>query len=202
MSSRNLDTDNMEIEMAQIYAGSMWVAYGQAYVLTGEMTNPDFYKAFRGQTNGLCGGAVQGALWLITGLHTGHVGLTIDVLDSAPSLDDDWEEIVEVSFAVAEEDEMLEYNGVEITKRGVALVEWAGSGTTLSPYHREVTEFAIVHGGCNSAEIVIHRFKVKTLSISIRLLSGHLRWPQIVLSSKLQRLPLIGISTPKVCPDR
>jgi hypothetical protein len=37
---------------------------------------------------------------LITGLHTGQVGFTVDVLDAAPPLDDAWEEIVEVSFTV------------------------------------------------------------------------------------------------------
>jgi hypothetical protein len=111
--------------MARVFSGSLQVDYGQAYVLTGEMLNPDLFDTFRGQTNGLCGAAVRGALWLVTGLHTGHVGFTVDVLDAAPPLDDSWEEIIEASFTVADEDEELEYNDIEIIERGITLAEWA-----------------------------------------------------------------------------
>jgi hypothetical protein len=114
------------IEMARVFSGSLHVHYSQAYVLTGEMINPGLPDAFRGQTNGLCGAAVRGALWLVTGLHTGSVGFTVDVLDAAPPLDDVWEEIVEVSFAVPDEDEEFEYDDVEITERYISLVEWGG----------------------------------------------------------------------------
>ncbi len=112
--------------MARVFEGLLKVSYGQAYVLTGVMVNPHMEDAFRGQTNGLCGAAAQGALWLVTGLNTGQVGFTVDVLDAAPPIDDAWEEIVEVSFTVAEEDEELEYDDIEIIEREIALVEWAG----------------------------------------------------------------------------
>lgn|SRR5262245_11091826 len=88
------------IEMTRVFEGKIRVDYNQAYVLVGEIDPPDLYDAFRGQTNGLCGAAVRGALWLITGLHTGRVGFTIDVLDAPPPLHDAWEEIVEASFFV------------------------------------------------------------------------------------------------------
>jgi hypothetical protein len=120
--------------MARVFSGSLPVHYSQAYVLTGEMTNPDFFSAFRGQANGLCGAAVRGALWLTTGLHTGRVGFTVDVLDAAPPLDDAWEEIVEVSFTVPGDDEEFEYydeyrgDEIEITERYVSLLGWGGSG--------------------------------------------------------------------------
>src|SRR5262245_38211876 len=91
------------------------------------------FHAFRGQTNGLCGVAVRGALWLITGLHSGRVGFTVDVLDAAPPIDDAWEEIVEVSFSVPGEDEALEHDGKEIIYRDVYLAEWAGGGSYRIP---------------------------------------------------------------------
>jgi hypothetical protein len=53
---------------------------------------------FRSQRNGLCGAAVPGHLFLVTGSHTGLVGLTVEVHDQAPVLDDAWEDVVEVSF--------------------------------------------------------------------------------------------------------
>jgi hypothetical protein len=37
-------------------------------------------------------------LFLLTGLHTGFVKLTVDVDEHEPGLDDSWEECVEVSF--------------------------------------------------------------------------------------------------------
>ncbi|MGW7088977.1 hypothetical protein ACWGH2_36515 [Streptomyces sp. NPDC054871] len=51
-----------------------------------------------GQSNGLCGAANPGHLFLTTGLHTGRVGLTVEVREVEPPLDEQWEEIVEVSF--------------------------------------------------------------------------------------------------------
>jgi hypothetical protein len=47
-------------------------------------------------------------LFLITGLHTGHVGFAIDVLNAPPALDDTWDEIVEVSFIVGDEPVVLQ----------------------------------------------------------------------------------------------
>jgi hypothetical protein len=112
--------------MARVFEGKIHVHYSQAYVLTGEMINPDMFDAFRGQANGFCGAAVRGALWLVTGLHTGHVGFTVDVLDTAPPVDDSWEEIVEVSFTVPDEDEEFEHDDMEIMGREISLAEWGG----------------------------------------------------------------------------
>ena len=45
------------------------------FVETGELADidADLAAAFAGQRNGLCGAAVPGRLWLITGRHTGTV---------------------------------------------------------------------------------------------------------------------------------
>ncbi|CCK24899.1 hypothetical protein BN159_0520 [Streptomyces davaonensis JCM 4913] len=93
--------------------GEVHVHYGQIYV----ESDPDDFgvelgDAFAGQRAGLCGAAVPGALFLLTGLHTGHVGFTVEVHDQAPPLDPAWEEVVEASFRPVSQDS--------------SLVQWAG----------------------------------------------------------------------------
>ncbi|WAZ26291.1 hypothetical protein STRCI_007853 [Streptomyces cinnabarinus] len=93
--------------------GEVHVHYGQIYV----ESDPDDFgidlaDAFAGQQAGLCGAAVPGALFLLTGLHTGNVGFTVEVHDRTPPLDPAWEEVVEASFRPVSE--------------GGALVQWAG----------------------------------------------------------------------------
>ncbi|PKW13115.1 hypothetical protein [Saccharopolyspora spinosa] len=89
-----------------------WVHYGQIYV-QGEQDFGGLSECFGGQDNGLCGAASPGTLYLITGLHTGRVGFTVELHDQAPPLDDTWEEIVEVSFH---------------PEGDTALVGWGGEG--------------------------------------------------------------------------
>src|SRR5690349_5733026 len=92
----------------RLFDGRLHVHYGQAYVFsddagdTGEMD-----ACFRGQVNGLLGAGQPGMLFLITGLHTGHVGLTVDVAEHEPPVEESWEECVEVSFAPATPDVRL-----------------------------------------------------------------------------------------------
>lgn len=58
---------------------------------------PDISESLRGQRNGLCGGAVPGALYMGTGTHTGEIPVRVVLYETPPPLAD-WEEIVEVSF--------------------------------------------------------------------------------------------------------
>jgi hypothetical protein len=74
-----------------------WVHHGQIYVQSGE-DYPDLAECFGGQGNGLCGAAMPGVLFLITGLHTGEVGFTVELYDEPPPVDDSWQEVVEASF--------------------------------------------------------------------------------------------------------
>ncbi len=61
------------------------VSYGQSYVVSDpESFGLGLEEAFAGQSAGLCGAAVPGALWLTTGLHTGNVGFTVEVRGQAP----------------------------------------------------------------------------------------------------------------------
>ncbi|MFF7604410.1 hypothetical protein [Streptomyces parvulus] len=96
--------------------GEVPVSYGQIYVESDpDGGGPDLSEAFGGQGSGLCGAAVPGALWLTTGLHTGSVGFTVEVHDQVPTLDPEWEEVVEVSFRPLSAD--------------ASLVAWGGDGT-------------------------------------------------------------------------
>lgn len=57
----------------------------------------DLDRAFHGQANGLCGAGDPGALFLVTGTHTGSIPVRISLWDSEPNLGD-WPDIVEVSL--------------------------------------------------------------------------------------------------------
>lgn len=69
-------------------------------------------EARGGQVNGLCGAALPGLLFLTTGLHTGNVKLTIELLDAPAPVGEEWEDVVEVSFRPETET--------------VTLLQWAG----------------------------------------------------------------------------
>ena len=81
------------------FDGLLHVHYGQAYVFsdTAEDTG-DMAACFAGQANGLVGAAVPGQLFLLTGLHTGHVRFRVEVMDTEPPVDPGWEECVEATF--------------------------------------------------------------------------------------------------------
>ncbi|GGN85138.1 hypothetical protein GCM10010112_65230 [Actinoplanes lobatus] len=80
-----------------LFSGTVGVSYGQVY-LAGEEP-PGMDESFAGQVNGLCGAAVPGSLFLVTGIKEGSVPMTVELHPSEPPLSDAWEEIVEVSFA-------------------------------------------------------------------------------------------------------
>ena len=103
----------------EVFAGPLWVHYGAAYIFVGDPESSDLKACFRGQANGLCGTASSGVMSLVTGLHTGQVGLTVEVSDAPPEVDSSWEEIVEAPFLVSD--------------LPVALYEWGeASGQPLS----------------------------------------------------------------------
>ncbi|WP_244211159.1 hypothetical protein [Amycolatopsis kentuckyensis] len=85
--------------MRTVVHGDVHVHYGQSYVHDdkGEPFEGDLHACFAGQRNGLCGAAVRGTLFLITGLHTGEVGFTAEVHDAEPA-DGGADDVVEASF--------------------------------------------------------------------------------------------------------
>jgi len=98
------------IYMTRIFDGRLNVHYGQAYILPDTEEGRDTFDAevsFRGQMNGLCGATIPDKLYLTTGLHTGDVYLSVDVLNNPPSLDQSWEEIIEVPFVMNSEEVTL-----------------------------------------------------------------------------------------------
>ena len=88
-------------------AASVAVDYGQIYVMDGATMWADPVGSIGGQLNGLCGATWPGALMMITGRHDGPVLFTVDVDDTAPPVDDSWEDIVEVSYVPATDDVVL-----------------------------------------------------------------------------------------------
>lgn len=102
--------------MTVLFDGQVEVAYSQMYIQGGTEFASDFELSFGGQRNGLCGAANPGMLFLITGLQYGSVPLQVELLTEEPAVDDNWEEVVEASFAPTST---------------VALSEWGGGGQVL-----------------------------------------------------------------------
>ncbi|MEV0779492.1 hypothetical protein ACIBLA_20530 [Streptomyces sp. NPDC050433] len=85
--------------METLLSGEVRVEYAQMYVVSGKGDyGYDLHDAFAGQEAGLCGGATPGCLFLVTGRHTGRVGLTVELHEEQPPLLSLWEEAVEVPF--------------------------------------------------------------------------------------------------------
>lgn len=84
--------------MRTVFRGEVVVAYRQMYIEARESIPSFSGIPIGGQENGICGAAEPGYLFLTTGMHSGQVGLTVEIHDTAPPLDDYWEDIVEVSF--------------------------------------------------------------------------------------------------------
>lgn len=72
--------------MKRLFEGMVWVDYSQVYVVADPENLPDMDWCFEGQENGLCGASQPGVLFLITGLNTGSVAMTVDLCDSEPPL--------------------------------------------------------------------------------------------------------------------
>ncbi|MFI2422690.1 hypothetical protein ACH5A7_01085 [Streptomyces sp. NPDC018955] len=64
-------------------------------------------------------------LWLVTGLHTGGVGFTVEVHDGAPPLDPVWEDVVEVSFRpVSGRTRLVQWAGEAVWDLGLARADY------------------------------------------------------------------------------
>ncbi|CAM5566816.1 hypothetical protein [Streptomyces fumanus] len=99
--------------MREQFSGAVDVHYNHFYVSSLESRRgPDLMTAYAGQGVGLCGAAAKGTLLLATGLHTGRVGLSLELHETPPPVDDTWEEVVEVSFTPI--------------SPSASLVEWGG----------------------------------------------------------------------------
>jgi hypothetical protein len=132
-----------------LMTGTAWVSYGQIYVESAENYS-DLGECFGGQQNGLCGAAIDGKLFLITGLHTGDVGFTVELHDGPPPIDDTWEEIVEAPYRPLGD---------------VSLEGWGGSGRwplELRPIQHRVRYSArgmdAAHQGMDEEGVVLDHY--------------------------------------------
>lgn len=106
--------------MNKLFNGNLNIEYGQFYFdvadndvdLDDELL-PD--TAFEGQRNGLCGAAQQGKLFFVTGIQNGVISLDCELHEQEPEVNDEYQEIVEVSLVVGDEP--------------ISLCEWAHEET-------------------------------------------------------------------------
>ncbi len=101
----------------RLFAGVLFVHYGQACVESGADHADDFSRAVAGQANGLLGAQVPGCLFLGIGLHTGYVGFTVESHPGPPAVADEWEDVVEACFRPVGPD--------------ARLVQWGGQAQPL-----------------------------------------------------------------------
>ncbi|GAB4051063.1 hypothetical protein [Catellatospora paridis] len=114
------------------------VCYGQIYVESrNARLDGDLSHSFRGQVNGLCGAAIPGTLFLMTGTHTGRVGFTVALhRREPPPPDESWEDAVEASFRT---------DGTEL-----GLAEWGGAG--WYPLHLPDGDYRVRYCGRGMAQ--------------------------------------------------
>jgi len=94
--------------MPEVFAGLVDVHYGFIDLYSdpdgsGDESD-DLVGARRGQANGLVGAQVPHQLGMVTGLHTGEVPLVVTWTEDAPEVDDEWEDVVEVSVDLSTAD--------------------------------------------------------------------------------------------------
>lgn len=100
--------------MTVVFNDVVGVHYAQIYVISDpEKFIDGFEKASDGQANGICQAATPGLLYLVTGLHTGEVGFTVEVHEERPPVPDGWEDVVEASFRPLTGDVKLSEWGAE-----------------------------------------------------------------------------------------
>ena len=94
--------------MSEVFAGLVEVHYGFIDLYSdpdgsGDESD-DLVGARRGQANGLVGAQVSHQLGMVTGLHTGEVPLVVTWTEDAPEVDEEWEDVVEVSVELSTPD--------------------------------------------------------------------------------------------------
>ena len=89
-----------------LFSGQLSINYGQFYVDEVTPQNEGDYlsveRAFSGQANGLCGGAQKGKLFLVAGPQTGAILIDVLLHSSKPPVDETFEDAVECSMQVPE----------------------------------------------------------------------------------------------------
>lgn len=94
-------------------------------------------------SNGLVGTNASGAV-VLTGIHTGNVNVTAELLDNAPgSVDlDEWDEVVEVSVE-SEDGELIAHGIMDDPPEGLPELAHAGPGTYRLRVHARGRDTAV-----------------------------------------------------------
>lgn len=116
--------------MKVVFSGLVRLHYGQLYAVSSGCADVTIEEAFKGQSNGLCGAAVQGALLLMCGSHSATVDLAVTVHDAEPALEAGWEEVVEAPFRfLSDPPELQDWEGSRICQLPITgpgfMVRWA-----------------------------------------------------------------------------
>ncbi|WP_448719924.1 hypothetical protein [Microbacterium natoriense] len=130
--------------MSTLFDGLIWTSYRQLLLVSGTASEPSPEEAFIGQSNGLCGAAVAGTLFLVTGTHTGEIPVRVTRWDAAPELGD-WEEIVEADLVVGEGATTLagwasDFSAALALVPGRWRARWSGSGMDAAHQHDATPE--------------------------------------------------------------
>lgn len=95
--------------MKELFNGDLAIVYGQFYIdiaATDHDEPEDDYlepdSAFTGQSNGICGAAQEGKLFFVTGIKDGAIDISCEYHESAPVVDNSYDEIVEASLEVGD----------------------------------------------------------------------------------------------------
>lgn len=133
--------------MEVLFDGELTTDYHQYYVTSGLHDERDpVTAAFAGQTNGLCGAAIPGFLFMTTALQYGPVGLTIERHDEEPPDPvDEWEDVVEVSFRPSSDT--------------VSVVEWGGEPVAQLPLDQADYRVRCCAAGMDEARSRERRFR-------------------------------------------
>lgn len=118
--------------MQVLFGGDVHVHYGFISLQPFDSDDPGLPESRGGQSNGLCGAAVPGALLMVTGTHTGNVPVRTELHDAEPPVGDQWEDVVEVSLHVEPEEYWLSAfdwaEPIDSLPEGAHRARWCATG--------------------------------------------------------------------------
>lgn len=125
--------------MRVLFDAEIGFHYGFAWFDTGVGTVADLSTVRGGQANGLLGAAEPGLLSMVVGMHSGQVPVRIEFHDTAPAVDDDWDDIVEASLDARGPDATLstfdEFHEVGLPANGWYRARWHDHGADAGQQH-------------------------------------------------------------------
>lgn len=125
--------------MRVLFDAEVGFHYGFAWFDTGVGTDADLSAVRSGQANGLLGAAEPGLLSMVIGMHSGQVPVRIEFHESAPAVEDGWDDVVEASLDARGPDATLatfeEFHEVELPANGWYRARWYDHGADDGRQH-------------------------------------------------------------------